>query len=456
MNRILLVEPGYRSKFPPLGLLRISTYHKSCGDRVVFARGQVPELRDSRWKRVYISSLFTWELPRTINTIRFYADSVSDSSHIVVGGIAATLMPEYIEGRVDCTVVTGPIDRKGKLGQHVPSLACLVPDYSLLDSCEVLYKPDDSYFCRTTKGCVRKCPFCAVPHLEPRFARNWHWRQELAEARNRFGERQNLVLLDNNVVASPYFHEIVTDICREGFEVGTTRNGKRRIVDFNQGIDARLITKKVAKALGTINLKPVRLAFDFDGMDSAYRGAVQRLADVGFTHFTTYLMFNFRDTPRSLYRRMKVNLELSRKFGVAITGFPMRFIPINDVSRQHVSAGWHWRYLRGIQCILLATHGMVSPNRKFFRAAFGNSFDEFLELISMPDRYIIQRQKYADNDAADWRKRFRRLTSASRNELLQILEELNGARDKNAEMARHRRFSGLLEHYYPQGKTIRE
>ena len=453
---MLLVEPDYRSKFPPLGLLRISTYHKSCGDTVEFVRGRVDALRESRWARIYISSLFTWELPRTVKTIRFYSGCVADPSHIVVGGIGATLMPEYIEGRVDCTVVTGPMDRKGKLGPGVPSLECWVPDYSLLDSSEWPYRPEDSYFCRTTKGCIRKCQFCAVPHLEPRFGRNWHWRKEIGEAEKRYGERQNLVLLDNNVLASPHLDKIVADIRREGFENGAVRNGKRRTVDFNQGIDARLITKDVAKELASISLTPVRLAFDFDAMEPSYRDAVERLAAVGFRQFTTYLMFNFNDTPRSLYRRMKINLQLSRKLGVGITGFPMRFIPINDVSRQYVSPRWQWRYLRGFQCVLLATRGMVSPNRKFFRAAFGNSYEEFLEIMSMPDRYIIQRKKYRDNEAADWRKRFRRLSSSSRMELLNILVELNGARDKKAEMARHRRFKGLLEHYYPDGKVLRE
>jgi hypothetical protein len=365
-------------------------------------------------------------------------------------------MPDYIEGRVDCTVLRGPIDRKGKLGSGIPSLEYYVPDYSLLDSADWPYRPEDSYFCRTTKGCIRRCKFCAVPHLEPRFARNWHWKKEIAEVRKRHGERQNLVLLDNNVVASPHFQEIIADIRREGFEKNATRNGRRRTVDFNQGIDARLITKNVAKELVSINLTPVRLAFDFDGMEPRYRTAVERLAAVGFRRFTTYLMFNFNDTPRSLYRRMKVNLHLSRTLGVEITGFPMRFTPINDVNRQYVSPGWNWRYLRGIQCVLLATPGLVSPHREFFLRAFGNSFDEFLEILSMPDRYIIQRDKYEHGEAADWRKRFVRFSPSAREEFLSILAKLNGSRDKKREMARHKRFRGLLEHYYPGGNVLRE
>jgi hypothetical protein len=456
MSNILLVEPDYRSKFPPLGLLRIASYHKSVRDSVTFTRGCVDALRSAHWHRIYVSSLYTWELPRTVRTVQYYGNSVSAPTNIVVGGIGVTLMPGYVQERVPCTVVCGRVDRRGKLGRGTPSLERYIPDYSILDTPGWTYEPRDSYFCRTTKGCIRTCKFCAVPRLEPHFARNSHWRQEIAEVARRYGERQNLVLLDNNVLASPHFEDIIAGIRAEGFERGSLRNGRKRTVDFNQGIDARLVTKQVAKRLATVNLSPVRLAFDFDALEPQYRKAVSHLADAGFRRFTNYLMFNFNDTPKSLYRRMKLNLELSRKLGVEITGFPMRFIPTNDVDRRYVSPGWKWRYLRGIQCVLLATHGMVSPNREFFGAAFGNSYTESLEILSMPDRYIIQREEYKDNEAANWLRRFRKLSTGSRNELLDILHQLNGTRDKRATMAKHKSFRDLLDHYYPRGKVLRE
>ena len=325
-----------------------------------------------------------------------------------------------------------------------------------MDSAQWKYKPEDSYFCRITKGCIRKCKFCAVRYLEPKFALIRNWRKQLHEVRETFGERQHIVFLDNNILAVRELEKIITDIKREGFERGATRNNRKRTVDFNQGIDARLITRKVAKCLSSINLSPVRLAFDYDAVEPHYRKAVHFLADVGFRHFTNYVMFNFNETPKSLYRRLKINLELSKKLDIAITGFPMRFIPINDVSRQHVSKEWHWRYLRGIQCVLLVTRGMVSPNRKFFVGSFGNSYNEFLEIISMPDRYIIHRQKYNDNEAADWRKKFRKLPKSSKEELLEVLQKLNRLRHKKTEMERHKKFRALLEHYYPNGRVLCE
>ena len=45
MNRnILLVEPNYKNKFPPVALMKLATYHKNLGDNVIFYKGDIKEL----------------------------------------------------------------------------------------------------------------------------------------------------------------------------------------------------------------------------------------------------------------------------------------------------------------------------------------------------------------------------------------------------------------------------
>lgn len=457
MSNILLVEPDYRSKFPPLGLMKISTYHRNRGDCVTFVRGKVPEKRDMHWHRIYISSLFTWELPRTIKTIRYYSKSVNSSKDVYVGGIGATLLPEFIDSQVECTLIKGQIEERWILGRNSPPIDCLSPDYSILESVDHSYKPIDSYFVKISKGCIRNCKFCAVPKLEPKFGLTKPLSEQISAIRKVNGEKQHLVILDNNILALSNIGEILDEIKMLGFGQGAKKNGRERTVDFNQGIDARLISKKpkLAKGLGQIAMKPVRLAFDVltVNMEYHYRKAVNLLTDQGFRAYTTYLLYNYNDTPEDFYRRLMINMKLNQELGIRISGFPMRYIPISDTQRGYISPQWNWRWLRGIQCILQATHGMVSPNPEFVSAAFGKSLNEFFKILSMPDRYIIYRDYYKNNGADEWWQKFRRLSREKKIEFLNLLEQLNIDKNRKHTIGELKKFRSLLEHYYPNMET---
>ncbi len=453
MSNVLLVEPNYRSKFPPLGLLRLAAYHKAKGDRVTFTRGTVEELRALPWHRIYISSLFTYELPRTVKTIKYYRSAVDSEENIIVGGIGATLLPDYIQQRVSCRIVTGPLTHPRMLGRERIPIADYTPDYSLIDASDGQYQPKDSYFCRVTIGCIRRCKFCAVPALEPEFKSFQRLKAQIQAVNKAYAERQHLVILDNNILASKDFRRTVREIRAAGFEADASRNGRQRVLDFNQGIDARLVTGEVAELLATTALSPVRLAYDYAGMKKAYVTAVKRLARRGFNEFTNYVMFNFRDNPRDFYERIRLNLKLSQELGIRITGFPMKYSPVTEVSRRYVAPGWHWRYLRGIQCVLLATRGLVSPNPTFFDAAFGPDYETFLEILSMPDRYIIYREKYKKAGVVAWRRLFRQLSTSRRQEFLEALDAINRSPNKQQTIQNYRSFRSLLEHYYPGGRV---
>jgi len=393
-----------------------------------------------------------------LKTIKYYGTAVNNPKDIIVGGTAVTLLPQYIRSKTNVTVIEGLLDRPNMLGIGSKAIAKLIPDYSIIEAVpDYEYFPADAYFTKITKGCIRSCKFCAVPILERKFGFLKDLRRQIEDVNERHGEKQNLVVMDNNILGIDRIQSIFDDIAKVGFAAGAMKNGKKRSVDFNQGLDARLINKdpSLAEGLASICTSPVRLAFDFVGMERPYRRAIKILRQNGFNEFTNYMLFNFKDAPEDLYRRIWINAELNSELGIRITGFPMRFIPMDDIKRNHIAKKWKWRYLRGIQCVLLATRGLISPNREFTRAAFGSSFNEFLEILSMPDRYIIYREDYRNNGADQWRRLFRRLRPHKREEFLNLLEELNKSyRDRKKRIAKFNGLFGkLLEHYYPNGET---
>ena len=96
MEKILLVEPEYKNKFPPLGLMKIATYHRNKGDIVEFYKGQAPYTQIISKDRVYITTLFTFHYDITVKCISHYAKYFNRDS-IFIGGVAATLMASDFE-----------------------------------------------------------------------------------------------------------------------------------------------------------------------------------------------------------------------------------------------------------------------------------------------------------------------------------------------------------------------
>ena len=419
MKNILLIEPDYKNKYPPLGLMKISTYHKDKGDNIFFYKGCSRELKEKIWDRIYISTLFTFYWNKTIKTIKYYSKSVNSPSDIFVGGVMATLMESEIKKEINVNVVEGLLNEKGKLGYNDDdTIDFLVPDYSIINPkintiLNYLYPTNNSYFAYATRGCIRNCEFCAVPIIEPVFTNNLSIAKQVESIKKKYGGKRHLLLLDNNVLASKKFPEIIKEIKNAGFGKGakyiSNKNGKERkitrYVDFNQGIDARLLTREKMKLLSEIAIKPIRIAFDDIKYKDTYIKQVRLAAEFGIKNLSNYLLFNFKDSPDDLYERMKINIELNEEFErngyqSKIWSFPMKYAPIKGEyckNRKYVGEKWNKKYLRGMQCILLATHGVIGPKRVFYEKAFGKDFYEFKKILSLPEPYIIYRNEHEKN-----------------------------------------------------------
>ena len=271
MKKILLIEPRYKNKYPPLGLMKIAAFHREVmHDYVRFTKGELPPaFANTKWDHVYVTSLFTFEWAATIEAIEYAKTLVDSIEQITVGGIAATMLPEQIFEETGIRPVCGLLNEPGKLG--LPGDECIdqiVPDYSILDETDYKYPFRDAYFLSATKGCGNKCGFCAVQTLEPTFIPYMDIKEKIKKIDAKYGQQKDLLLMDNNVLRSPKFNQIIDDIIEAGFGKGATyvnpKTGKtvRRYVDFNQGLDAMFLTEAKAKRLGEIALRPARIAFD--------------------------------------------------------------------------------------------------------------------------------------------------------------------------------------------------
>jgi hypothetical protein len=452
-KNILLIEPGYKNKYPPLGLMKIAQYHGPQGkrDNVRFIKGEDRTVLSIAWDRIYITTLFSFEFAKIAQTIDFALQAASgQADKVFVGGIAASLMHEkflseprwhgirFIKGLLSAPPATAlqldnfseELYANDKSGSPIEDL---VPDYSILSQIDYRYPVHDAYFAYTSRGCIRKCHFCGVPKLEGAQRDTDSLTDLVREIDHLYGEKKDLILMDNNVVASGRFKEIIAEIRDLGFTPGAKlkRDGGRvpvqRRVDFNQGVDARILCKDpmYLRELASICLKPLRIAFDHLGVKKPYEQAIRYAHEFGLTELSNYMLYNFHDGPADLFERMRLNVTLNEELGVRIWSFPMRYQPTDRPDRGHVGEKWTRYELRSLQIVLQATHGIVSGEPTFFKRAFGDTQQDFGEILAMPHDFIFNRDWYerfeGKAELEDYRTAYRRLTQEQRSELLVLL-----------------------------------
>ena len=443
---VLLLEPGYPNKYPPLGLMKIAAYHRDRGDRVQLAKGTAPP---GSWDRVYVTTLFSFEWKRTAQAIDQAIASVSGRrERVFVGGISASLMPDEYHAVPDWNgirIVQGILDRAPRVSlglragdfdatDNGPPIDERIPDYSILKDLEGIYRypVTDAYFGYASRGCVRKCAFCGVPKLEGAQREMPSIATVVSGIAARHGEKKDLVLMDNNITASSRFAEVMAEIRDLGFVHGARLvrgkgPGATRRLDFNQGVDARILIRSpmYLRELARTCIRPLRIAFDHTGMRKMYEQAVRMAVGEGIGELSNYLLYNFMDSPEDLYDRMRLNARLKEELGVRIWSFPMRYQPVDLKDRSHVGRRWTRYRLRSFQIMLQATRGVVSANPAFFRHAYGQSPEEFTALLDLPHAFIFNREHYASGPGRPVRESHEaaraRLTPAMHAELVSIL-----------------------------------
>jgi hypothetical protein len=209
---------------------------------------------------------------------------------------------------------------------------------------------------------------------------------------------------------------------------------KARYVDFNQGLDCRFLDEEKMKLLAQLPIRPMRIAFDSLALREKYESAVQLAVNYGITRLSNYILFNYtNDKPIDLWKRLKININLNKKFkklNVQIYSFPMRFIPVSgkkSLNRSlYVGTYWNPKYLRAVQCILNATRGVVSVNPPFFERAFGKTQKAYRLLLLRPEPYILYRDHFENNGkVAEWEEQWGNLTRSECREAKKLIQQNN-------------------------------
>lgn len=296
--RILLVEPNYYTQYPPLGLLKLSTLYKSRGHEVRFVRGLALVARFVP-DEIKVTSLFTWSWRPVWEAVAFYR-ALFPKAKVSLGGVYASLTPDHARQCGAHEVHTGLI----------PEAEDLLPDYSLVPEWHAKRQASIVF---SSRGCIRKCSFCAVPALE---GKPFQSRPSTRIRHLVHPDHKRVILWDNNILGEAHWREVVAELKEIGAEA-----------DFNQGLDARLVTDESAKALAEINLPTLRLAYDFVNMRDAMKKCVMTLRKAltrnRYRHVCCYVLYNYKDTPQDLYERVRDLLA----WGVA--AYPMRYQPLS-------------------------------------------------------------------------------------------------------------------------------
>jgi hypothetical protein len=143
----------------------------------------------------------------------------------------------------------------------------------------------------TTRGCIRKCYFCFVPKMEGLI----HIVSDIYDIWD--GKSHEITLMDNNILALPNHFK---NICKQ------IRNENLR-VDFNQGLDHRLLTEDLWQELKSLkHIKEIRFAYD----DISYKNTVIKALDLmkenGLNDWQTrwYVYVGIKDTFETVYERL--------------------------------------------------------------------------------------------------------------------------------------------------------
>lgn len=210
--------------FPNIPLMKISAWHKSQGDHVEWYNPMFSGHMD----KVYMSKVFSFteDYPWVI-----------DADEIEKGGTGYCI--SLVDGK--------EVFDKAKHKNLPYEIEHIYPDYSIYPELTGYGKPlkEQTAYGFLSRGCPRGCDFCHVKDKEGRCA------TKVADLSEFWNGQKNIVLCDPNILAVKEWKDLLQQLINSGARV-----------DFNQGLDIRLMTDEKARMLSQIKIDKIHFAWD--------------------------------------------------------------------------------------------------------------------------------------------------------------------------------------------------
>lgn len=258
--RVGLIDVDAESRgkvtFPNLSLMKLSAWHKRNGDQVEWYE----PLLGGEYDKVYMSKVFgdeyTHDYPYEIH-----------AKEVVRGGSGYAIT---VKDDLECY-------DKAKDQDLPKEIEHIMPDYSIYEQHGIT----DTAFGFLTKGCPRGCDFCHVKSMQGRSTRT------VARLSEFWNGQKTIKLLDPNLTASHDWDMHMQDLI-----------DSKALVDFTQGLDARLLTTEKIRSLNNVRWKMIHFAWDRPNED--LRGDFERIAsnlkNVRKQTVSAYILTNFNST----------------------------------------------------------------------------------------------------------------------------------------------------------------
>ncbi len=198
---------------PNLPLMKISAWHKKQGDDVSWCEPIV------HYDIVYKSKVFSFTKD---------IDFEINADKIITGGSGYAIKLQNGREIFDCSVHRDLPDEI----EHI------YPDYSL-------YGINDTAYGFMSRGCPRGCFFCHVEAKEGRRS------QKVADLSEFWSGQKYIELLDPNTLACPEWRDILQQLI-----------DSNSYVNFNQGVDIRLMTEEKCAMLQSMRIRQIHFAWD--------------------------------------------------------------------------------------------------------------------------------------------------------------------------------------------------